>query len=140
MILGLAGRRKLLLAVASCVALVRGLDNGLAETPPMGFRTWNQFGLNVNQTMMENIYRAMTSRTREVDGKPTSLLDLGYNHAGIDDGWQQCGSGPRGKGFHNATGYPQIDKTLFPDVNAMTTVAYNLGVIPGWYGNNCHCR
>jgi hypothetical protein len=22
-----------------------GLDNGLALTPPMGFRTWNQFGI-----------------------------------------------------------------------------------------------
>ena len=41
---------------------------------------------------------------RLVDGRPTSLLDLGYQHAAIDDGWQACGSGPGGVGFHNASG------------------------------------
>jgi len=53
------------------------LDNGLALTPPMGFRTWNQFGIDVDQSLMQAVYRAMVARTRAVDGKPTSLLDLG---------------------------------------------------------------
>lgn len=33
------------LAVVAVVAVLRSaaaLDNGLAQTPPMGFRTWNQ--------------------------------------------------------------------------------------------------
>ena len=29
---------------------------------------------------------AMVNRSRKVDGKPTSLLDLGYNHVGVDGG------------------------------------------------------
>ena len=36
-------------------------SNSLAQTPPMGFRTWNEFGLNVNQTMMEAAFRALAS-------------------------------------------------------------------------------
>jgi alpha-galactosidase len=35
------------------------LDNGLAITPPRGFRTWNQFGIDVNQTMMTEVFHAM---------------------------------------------------------------------------------
>ena len=50
----------------------------------------------------------------------TSLLELGYMHAGIDDGWQQCG----GKvGFHNISGYPIVNRTRFPDMRAMTDKA-----------------
>ena len=113
-------------------------SNSLAQTPPMGFRTWNEFGLNVNQTMMEAAFRALASTARSVDGKPTSLSQLGYRHAGVDDGWQACGTGAGG-GFHNASGYPLVDTTKFPDLRAMTASARTLGVVPGWYANNCHC-
>ena len=59
---------------------------GLARTPPMGFRTWNEFGEDVNQTLMEQVYAALADRRHTVDGRPTSLVDLGYRHAGLDDG------------------------------------------------------
>ena len=61
---------------------------GLAITPPRGWRSWNEFGCEVNHTIIEATYAAMVSRERLVDGKPTSLLDLGYHSAGIDDCWQ----------------------------------------------------
>jgi hypothetical protein len=32
--------------------------------------------------------------------------------ADIDDGWQACYTGPDGVGFHNASGYPNVDKEL----------------------------
>lgn len=129
----------LLLVMESLVRPCSALDNGLALTPPMGFRTWNQFGLQVNQTMMEDIVRSMSARTRTVDSKPTSLVDLGYKHAGIDDGWQLCNSGPSRKGFHNASGFPIVDTTKFPNMRALTAFARSHGVTPGWYANNCHC-
>ena len=47
----------------------------------MGFRTWNEFGEDVNQTLMEQIYAALAERRHTVDGRPTSLVDLGYRHA-----------------------------------------------------------
>ena len=42
---------------------------------------------------------ALVDRSRTVDGKPTSLLDLGYNRIGLDDSWQECGAGVNGS-FH----------------------------------------
>ena len=82
----------------------------------------------------------MASRTRQdINDINTSLLDLGYNHAGIDDGWQKCNSGPNGKGFHNSSGFPIVNTDLFPDMKAMASVAISLGLVPGWYANNCHC-
>lgn len=115
------------------------LDDGLAQSPPMGWRSWNQFGLYINQSLIEAQFEVLADRSRMVDGKPTSLLDMGYEHAAIDDGWQLCNSGPDGKGFHNASGYPNVDPSLFPDMAAMTKKARSLGLKAGWYENNCHC-
>ena len=103
----------LLLPLPTAVLLAvpaAALDNGLALVPPRGFRTWNQFGIEVNQSMMSDIIRAMAQRRPPPSGggAPLSLVDLGYTHAGVDDGWQLCGSGAAG-GFHNASGYPNID-------------------------------
>ena len=58
-----------LLSLSLSAAVCSALDNGLAITPPLGFRTWNQFGLNVNTTMMEQTFRAMVDRSRTVDGR-----------------------------------------------------------------------
>ena len=69
------------------VAVVTGIDNGLGLTPPMGWRSWNLYGKNVNQSAMERIMDAMVSRERTVDGVPTSLCDLGYCDVGLDDNW-----------------------------------------------------
>lgn len=52
---------------------------------------------------------AMAARTRMVDGVPTSLADLGYNDAGLDDNWQNCGSyGPDAYTYHLADGSPVV--------------------------------
>ncbi len=76
----------------------------------------------------------MASKSRnDENGKPTSLLDLGYVSAGIDDCWQKCDSGPSNQGFHNASGYPIVDETKFWDMRSMTSKAKSLGVKPGWY-------
>lgn len=34
----------------------------------------------------------MRNRSRTVNGNPTSLWDVGYTHAGLDDGYQACGT------------------------------------------------
>ena len=78
---------------------------------------------------------------------PRSLLSLGYNHVGVDDGWQQCASNshgfapPYGYGYHdNASGLPIPNTAKFPNMSAMSARAKALGLSPGWYGNNCYCR
>jgi alpha-galactosidase len=87
---------------------------------------------------MERIMEAMTDRSRTVDGKPCSLLDLGYDNVGLDDGWQKCGAGVNGS-FHSADGVPIVDETKFPSMVGMVDKAHSLGLKCGWYMNNCIC-
>lgn len=43
---------------------------------------------------------AMANRSRTVNGKPMSLIDIGYLGVGLDDNWQACGTGVNGT-FHD---------------------------------------
>ena len=104
---------------------------GLAERPPMGWRSWNSLGPGVTQAKMEAAMDRMTARTRKVDGKPTSLLDLGYVPAGLDDNWQACGTGVKGS-FYDADGNPLVNTTTFPDMGAMVAHAHKLGLKAGF--------
>ena len=53
--------------------------------PPMGWRSWNWFACNVNQTIMEQQAAAMATAPSWAS---KSLLQLGYSHIGLDDCWQ----------------------------------------------------
>lgn len=91
---------------------------------------------------------AMVDRSRSVDGKPTSLLDLGYSHVGLDGGWNYCY--PNNKTFHQADGTPVWcdwakgrpcqGNVSFPEPQRMVDKAKGLGLSPGWYLNNCGCN
>ena len=107
----------------------------------MGWRSWNLFGSDVNQELIESIFDGMVDKSREVDGVPTSLCDLGYCDVGLDDNWQKCGSyGESNYTFHTEDGFPVVNEELFPDMKAMTDKAHSMGLTAGWYGNNCICR
>lgn len=114
-------------------------DNGLAALPPMGWRSWNLFGGNVKQELIEGIMDGMVSKKRKVDGVPTSLCDLGFCDVGLDDNWQDCNAGSGGNHYHDSHGNPVVNKDRFPDMKAMTDKAHKLGLTAGWYGNNCIC-
>eukprot|EP01052_Picozoa_sp_SAG31_P016488 SAG31_NODE_1094_length_9945_cov_3.834349_8_plen_336_part_00 len=138
-----ARRTRRVLRAASAALLCTGaaaIENGIGLKPPRGWRSWNQFDTNIHQDLIEAQYEALVDRSRQVDGVPTSLLDLGYTSAGIDDGWQQCNAGPDGVGFHDAKGRPIVDTAKFPDMKAMTQKARSIGITPGWYVNNCMCK
>merc|ERR1719424_1631060 len=128
-----------LICVALVLAVAQGAEDGLARTPPQGWRSWNLYGANVNQQLIEGIMDGMVKRTRLVDGKPTSLCDLGYCDVGLDDNWQDCQAGADGNHYHDADGNPVVNLKVFPDMKAMTDHAHNLGLTAGWYGNNCIC-
>ena len=98
----------------------------------MGWRSWNLFGADVDQSLIESQMKAITLKTRLVDGVPTSLKDLGYNDVGLDDAWQLCGSyTPEAYTYHDGTGAPVIDYSKFPDFKAMTDLAHSLGLTAG---------
>ena len=44
----------------------------------MGWSSWNTFGLNINETLIKQTANSMVSK---------KLLDAGYNHVNIDDGY-----------------------------------------------------
>ena len=59
-------------------------------TPVMGWTSWNRFHRTINQTTMQAQMDAIVRRNcRDCP----SLFELGYNHVGLDDGWQKCKSG-----------------------------------------------
>jgi alpha-galactosidase len=115
-------------------------DNGLAMKPPLGWRSWNLYGANVNQSLIQSIMTGMTKK-RPVDGVSKSLCDVGFCDVGLDDNWQACGSPNAAPGmhYHDAEGNPIVNTQRFPDMKAMTDFAHNLNLTAGWYGNNCIC-
>lgn len=131
-----------LIGVFATAELASANDNGKARTPPLGWRSWNLFGHDVNQELIESIMDRMVERKRMVNGKPTSLCDLGYCDVGLDDNWQMCGSKDAAPGmhYHDVNGNPIVNTKVFPDFNKMTDHAHSLGLTSGWYGNNCICK
>jgi alpha-galactosidase len=105
----------------------------------MGWRSWNFYACEINATVFERQVDALADRSRMVDGKFTSLLDLGYATVGIDDCWQDCTSPLSLNGsYHSADGTPLVDASRFPDgMRALSDKAAAKGVGLGWYNNNC---
>jgi hypothetical protein len=109
-----------------------GFPNGVL-TSVRGWRSWNAVMEDVTQAFITRQVVALTVRRTTVGGKPTSLLDLGYNRVGIDAGWNLC-TGVNGS-WHDASGHFLIDKSRFPDMKAMTAHAHSLGVKMDFYLN-----
>jgi alpha-galactosidase len=51
----------------------------LAKTPPMGWNSWNAFGLDITSKIVMSVADAMVAK---------GLKDSGYEYIVIDDGWQ----------------------------------------------------
>ena len=116
---------------AAALVGVSANDNGKARTPPLGWRSWNLYGHNVNQPLIEGIMDGMLEKKRMVDGVPTSLCDLGYCDVGLDDYWQACGSPDAAPGmhYHGVDGKPLVNYTRFPSFKNMTDHAHSLGLM-----------
>jgi len=129
-------------AVASPIQRTKAFPpgfNGLAKTPPLGWRSWNAFGNRITQDMMLQAAEALVAKNRTVagiDGK-VSLCDLGYCSVGVDEGWEACGAGLNGT-QHEADGTPTIAPT-FPDTKKMVDEIHEMGLKAGWYLNGCKC-
>src|SRR5579859_8037464 len=59
--------------------VARALDNGLALTPPMGWNSWNKFGCDVSEKLIESMADVMVAN---------GMKDAGYQYIVIDDCWQ----------------------------------------------------
>ncbi|MBP1967882.1 NPCBM/NEW2 domain-containing protein [Paenibacillus aceris] len=82
---------------------VKAADNGLAETPPMGWNTWNKFGCNVSEKLVEEMADAMVS---------SGMKDAGYQYVNIDDCWQTSRDTTTGKIVVDPVRFPNGMKAL----------------------------
>jgi alpha-galactosidase len=63
-------------------------DFNLAATPPMGFNTWNRFGMQITEQLIDETMTALLD---------TGLHARGYRYVNIDDGWMAPERGPDGR-------------------------------------------
>jgi len=54
------------------------LSDGLAPKPPMGWNSWNRFGVKIDEALVLETAEAMVT---------SGLRDAGYRYVVIDDGW-----------------------------------------------------
>eukprot|EP00927_Polykrikos_kofoidii_P060716 TRINITY_DN55638_c0_g1_i1.p1 TRINITY_DN55638_c0_g1~~TRINITY_DN55638_c0_g1_i1.p1 ORF type:complete len:430 (-),score=57.27 TRINITY_DN55638_c0_g1_i1:283-1572(-) len=62
----------------ACVGLAAGLDNGLAQTPPMGWSSWNAFHRKFDEALFRRITDQMASN---------GMQAAGYEYINVDGGW-----------------------------------------------------
>lgn len=92
----LASLSLLFCSVVSCPAVVAATEiaspekithfeelnqsNGLAQTPPMGWSSWNNFGVEINEQLIIETIDTMVDN---------GMRDAGYIYVNLDDGWQR---------------------------------------------------
>ena len=89
----------------------------IALTPPMGWNSWNCWGLKVSETKVRAAARELVA---------SGLRDHGWSYVNIDDGWQ----GDRGGPFHAIQ-----PNQKFPNLPALTNEIHSLGLKVGIYSS-----
>lgn len=93
------------------------VGQGLALTPPLGWNSWNVWGLSVDQTKVKTAASAM-----EILG----LADYGWTYINIDDGWEAAERTAEGELLANEK---------FPDMKQLATDIHNKGMKLGIYSS-----
>jgi alpha-galactosidase len=108
----------LLVAILPGVPSARGLENGLALTPPMGWNSWNRFACGVNEDVVKAAADAMVS---------SGMKDAGYEYIVIDDCWQVS---------RDAAGNIVVDSKSFPHgIKALADYVHSKGLKFGIYSD-----
>eukprot|EP00039_Didymoeca_costata_P023087 m.347859 g.347859 ORF g.347859 m.347859 type:complete len:455 (-) comp34438_c0_seq1:68-1432(-) len=115
-----------------------GFPNQLGAKPLHGWRSWQAYLGNVNQTIMENVMEGMAKkRPLGENGESVSLVDIGYVDVGLDSGYENH-SGVDGS-CHGPDKHMLINRTRFPDFKSMNAKAHALGLTTSWYLNSDGC-
>ncbi len=92
--------------------------NGLAQTPPMGWNSWNKFACNVNEGVIRATADAIASN---------GMKDAGYEYVVIDDCWH---------GTRDANGFITEDRQRFPSgLKALGDYIHSKGLKFGIYSD-----
>lgn len=114
--------RKKILAIAAILllsvpALAQKYEH-LADTPPMGWNSWNKFQRDIDEEKITGIIDAMVS---------TGLRDAGYVYVNLDDCWH---------GQRDKDGFIQCDPKKFPHgIKWLADYAHSRGLKLGIYSD-----
>jgi alpha-galactosidase len=89
----------------------------IALTPPMGWNSWNCFGLSVNKKKVKATADAFMKN---------GLVNYGWNYINIDDGWEADKRQPNGELLGNAK---------FPDMKSLGDYIHSKGLKFGIYSS-----
>lgn len=90
----------------------------LAQTPPMGWNSWNNFGCDVSEKLIRETADAMVK---------SGMKDAGYQYVNIDDCWH---------GERDEQGFIQPDSKLFPSgMKALADYVHGKGLKLGIYSD-----
>ncbi len=92
-------------------------DKGLSLTPPLGWNSWNCWGLSVDQDKVKAAADAMVS---------SGLADHGWTYINMDDGWEAAERNSKGELLANEK---------FPDMRSLTDYIHSLGLRAGIYSS-----
>jgi alpha-galactosidase len=90
--------------------------NGLANTPPMGWNSWNKFAGRVDDAAVREMADAMSSN---------GMKEVGYQYINIDDTWE-AGRDLQGK---------IITNKKFPDMKTLADYVHRKGLKIGIYSS-----
>ncbi|WP_241215434.1 glycoside hydrolase family 27 protein [Sphingomonas sp. ABOLH] len=94
------------------------VPNGLAQTPPMGWNSWNKFACNVNEKVIRATADAIASN---------GMRETGYEYVVIDDCWH---------GTRDANGFITEDRERFPSgLKALGDYIHGKGLKFGIYSD-----
>ena len=90
----------LLLSLGLLASLAAAGNNGMALTPPLTWRSWNQYGWYITEDVILSAAAGLVDGSRPIKGRPagTSLMDLGFDEVGMDEGWAACPASPDNHG------------------------------------------
>ena len=82
----------------------------VVRTPPMGWNTWNTFGLQINEQLILDSARVLIS---------SGLRDAGYEYIVMDDGWSLPQRDENGRLVPDPQKFPRGIAALADDLHAM---------------------
>ena len=90
----------------------------LAQTPPMGWNSWNHFGCDVSEQLIRETADAMVT---------SGMRDAGYVYVNIDDCWH---------GSRDENGFIRPDPERFPSgMKALAEYVHSKGLKLGIYSD-----
>ena len=111
-----------------------GFPNQLGATPLLGWRAWQAYGPDINQSLM---IRAMNGLAKKRKPWGKSLADVGYRDVGLDSHFETH-EGVNGS-CHGPDKHMLVNFSSFPSLTAMNAHAHLLNLTTSWYlaGDDC---